>query len=372
MSLGFEASPFRSFLMGGFECSTHYRHDGQRIDVIAATQHDKMAATDYRMLNNLGIRTVRDGLRWHLIEKFPNQFQWSSALPMIRAAVRNGTQVIWDLFHYGWPDHIDIWSPAFVDHFFAYAKNVGYVMRNEGAHDHIFVPVNEISFTAWAGGQVGYLNPFARGRGPELKCQLVRAAIAGMDAIRSELPQARFAHVEPAINVVPNLNEPSSVELASRQHQAQYEAWDMLSGKQNPELGGANHYLDILGINYYTYNQWRVSGEKLRAENSEYIPFSMMLKQNHDRYQRLLFIAETGIEGTARPVWFTMISREIKQAQRLNVPVQGLCLYPVLNHPGWDNDRLCPNGLIDYEPRRYRRTVNAPLLSALRTNWKMP
>ena len=31
----------------------------------------------------------------------------------------------------------------------------------------------------------------------------------------------------------------------------------MLTGRNNPELGGAPAYLDILGVNYYSDNQWR-------------------------------------------------------------------------------------------------------------------
>ena len=38
-------------------------------------------------------------------------------------------------------------------------------------------------------------------------------------------------------------------------------AWDMLCGKLEPELGGAPHYLDIMGIIYYQNNQWDVGAE---------------------------------------------------------------------------------------------------------------
>jgi hypothetical protein len=38
----------------------------------------------------------------------------------------------------------------------------------------------------------------------------------------------------------------------------------------------------------------------------------------------------------------------------------------VLSHPGWDNDRYCPNGLLEMEPRHGRRPVHAPLARELR------
>ena len=58
-----------SFFMGGFECSTHRRHpDGTRLDMVAATSHDRFALEDYRRLRNFGLRTARDGLRCVSIE----------------------------------------------------------------------------------------------------------------------------------------------------------------------------------------------------------------------------------------------------------------------------------------------------------------
>lgn len=40
-----------------------------------------------------------------------------------------------------------------------------------------------------------------------------------------------------------------------------------------------------------------------------------------------------------------MICSEVAIARRRGIPVEGICLYPVLNHLGWDNDRDCQNGL---------------------------
>jgi hypothetical protein len=64
---------FKSYFMGGFECSTHRNFQRRRIDVIEATRHDVFAEADYRRLIHFGIRTARDGIRWHLIEREPFQ-----------------------------------------------------------------------------------------------------------------------------------------------------------------------------------------------------------------------------------------------------------------------------------------------------------
>src|ERR1044072_9254209 len=121
----------RSFFMGGFECSTHRRADGRRLDLLAATGHDRHALADYQALTQHGINVARDGLRWHLIELSPGQYDWSSVLPMLRAARETGTQIIWDLCHYGWPDDLDIWSEDFIERFARFAAAASQVIRDE-------------------------------------------------------------------------------------------------------------------------------------------------------------------------------------------------------------------------------------------------
>jgi len=72
-------------------------------------------------------------------------------------------------------------------------------------------------------------------------------------------------------------------------------------------------------------------------------------------------VAETGIEDDARPAWLRYIVREVLTAMTAGVPVEGICLYPILNHPGWDDDRHCHNGLFDYADEAGRRDVYRPL-----------
>ena len=136
------AEIFQSFWIGGFECSTHRlprrkalgRFAGNRLDLIASTRHDEFAFEDYARLQSAGIRTARDGVRWHLIEKASSRYDFSSLVPMLRAARQTQTQVIWDLFHYGWPDGLNIWSAAFVDRFARFARAVaGVILEQDDA-----------------------------------------------------------------------------------------------------------------------------------------------------------------------------------------------------------------------------------------------
>jgi hypothetical protein len=90
-----------------------------------------------------------------------------------------------------------------------------------------------------------------------------------------------------------------------------------------------------------------------------------MLAEVHARYRRPVFVAETSIEGPPRAEWLRYVCEEVRAAILMGVPVEGICLYPVLSHPGWDDDRYCPNGLFELEARQGQRVVHAPLAAEL-------
>lgn len=367
----FRPSLFRSPFLGGFECSAHRRHDGRRLDMLAQTHHDALAVQDYRQLAEHGIRSARDGVRWHLIEAAgPGRYDWSPVLPLLRAAAEQGTQVIWDLCHYGWPDWLDIWSEDFVPRFADYAAAFARLVRAETGEAPLSCPMNEISYVAWAGGSVARINPFAEGRGNELKRQVVRATLAATRAIRAEAPAARFFTVEPRINIVarPGREEEDRHDV-EHLNAGQWEAWDMLAGLQEPELGGGPDMLDVVGVNFYWNNQWwhhGTYGMPLSVFDERWRPLRDLLADVHARYGRPLFVAETSCEGDRRAPWLRYVSEEVREAIAAGVPVEGICLYPVLSHPGWDNDRYCPNGLFEMEARQGRRVLHGPLAEELR------
>ena len=60
---------FRSFMQGGFECSALRLPDGRRRDLLESTGHAHHALADFQALARLGIHTVRDGVRWHRVER---------------------------------------------------------------------------------------------------------------------------------------------------------------------------------------------------------------------------------------------------------------------------------------------------------------
>ena len=360
-----QPSLFQTFFLGGFECSCHQLRSGKRLDLINATGHDQHVRADYERLRAVGIATARDAVRWHLIETHPYHYDFASFLPMVQAAQETGVQVIWDLFHYGWPNDLDIFQPEFVKRFRAFAKAFAHVFANETDSTPIISPVNEISYFAWAAGDAGYINPFELSRSFELKAQLVRATIEAIEAIWDVLPNARIVHADPVINVIPDPERPTDHHHAEGYRLAQYQAWDMLAGRLWPMLGGQEKYLDIIGLNYYSHNQWVFEGEFLDPDHPLYRPFSDILGEIYTRYGCPLLIAETGVEGDLRADWLRYISEEVRSAMEAGIPVEGVCLYPICDYPGWDDNRCCQTGLWGYVDNTGERELHQSLAAEL-------
>jgi hypothetical protein len=359
------APVFEGVFLGGFECSCHRRSSGRRLDMVAATRHDEFAEQDYRRLRSLGMTACRDGVDWVRCER-AGQYDFSSVLARADAAGRQGIQVIWDLMHFGWPDDVDVFSGAFPGRFARYAGAFARWMGARTDRTSMFSPMNEMSFLAWAGGDVGCMNPFELARGVELKVQLVRACIEGIEAIRAVLPKARFLHPEPLINIVPAPQHPKTWRRVQSDHLLQYQAWDMLTGKVWPGLGGNAGYLDIIGVNFYPDNQFMLDGTTVERGAPEYKPFSRMLLDVWERYARPMIIAETGSEGRARASWLEYVVDESERAMRQGCELHGITLYPVVDHPGWEDDRHCENGLWGYPDDQGERAVHEPLAEVLR------
>lgn len=222
-----------------------------------ATGHEKTVREDYKALKQLGICGAREVMRWPLIDLGGGRYDFSSVLPFMCAAQENGIEIIWDLFHYGFPRHIDIWSDDFPKYFADYCHAAARFADRYTAGTLYVTPVNEPSFMAYAAGEKGLFAPYSTGRGWDLKIALVRSAIQGIDAIRSVRPDARIVNADPLCRVALPKDKPECHDEARDfNERLVFQSWDMLCGRLLPELGGSRAHLDIVGINYYWTNQW--------------------------------------------------------------------------------------------------------------------
>jgi UDP-galactopyranose mutase len=185
--------------------------------------------------------------------------------------------------------------------------------------------------------------PALAGRARDFKMQLVRAAIAACNAILEVDPRARFVNTDPLMHAVAPRGRDDLDGAIGDHNERQFEAWDILCGRSCPHLGGKPRYLDIVGINYYWSNQWEyLSGRPLRwqFDDPRRVPLSRLLANVRQRYHRPLTIAETSHSGVRRANWLREIAAEVAIARNQGIPVDGVCLYPILDRPDWNNTAL--------------------------------
>ena len=357
---------FNSFFQAGFECSSHRRRDGVRLDLIRATSHDKHVFDDYSVLSQLGFRTLRDGLRWHLIGATIGKYDWSSWTPALEAAEQLGVQVIWDLFHYGSPDHLDQGAPDFPDRFTDFAVAAIQQHQSISSRPAAVCALNEINFLSWAVSD-GYFPPV----GPKVhgwfKEQLLRTAIMASKAIKREWPETILIGAEPLIHIAPHDRKRRTLRDAQHNLQGMYEAYDWILGLARPELGGESSLVDVMGWNFYPHNQWYYQGPTIPMGHHEYRPLADMLVEMAQRYRKPMLISETGAEGSGKPSWLHYVCNEVRDALDRRADVRGICWYPITAYPGWDNSRHAETGLLSTIVADGKRHIDSRLLEEFRT-----
>ena len=362
---------FDSFFLAGFEGSVGHNMHGQWFDQIEATQHDRYAEEDYRRLREAGLLAARDSVRWPLVDRH-GRYDFSSVQPLVDASRRHGIAVIWDLFHYGYPRELDPFTDEFVGRFADYCAATARFVAAKVEGPYYFTPVNEPSFLAWAGGEVARFAPHRRGCGPELKVALVRAAIAGINAIRAEVPAARIVNVDPLCHVVsPREPDAPHGDATDFNRRAVFEAWDMICGRLLPELGGSRAHLDIVGVNYYWTNQWEIGSEDrpLALDDPRRVPLAKMLRSVWRRYGGEFLLTETAHVDDMRPIWMHSLADACEELLDAGIPLRGACLYPVLGMPEWQDratwTRMGLWDLVDREGTLVRERYE-PMHDALR------
>jgi beta-glucosidase/6-phospho-beta-glucosidase/beta-galactosidase len=365
---------FPTFFLSGFECSTFRWRDRGRRDLVAETEHRAHARDDYLMLRNLGIAVAREGVPWPFVER-RGGYDFSPVDPIIAAMNEAQVLPIWDLCHYGYPDDADPFAPDFAGRFAAYCRAAAAYVTARVQGPHFFTPINEITFWGFAGGEWGWMAPFGRDEATRHRFRkaLCAAAIAGVRAIREVVPEARMVHVEPLIQVVPPADRP---DLADEAHHERGEdacfAWDVLAGRQHPELGGAPEVLDIVGCNCYAFGQmeYREDGPHvaMAPRDPRIRPLCDMLGDVWTRYQRPMIIGETSGLGDGRPAWLNDVMEESLAAVDRGMDLHGVCLFPAVDMPDWNTGEWLHNGIADlvHEAGVLRRVPYGPYVDELR------
>ena len=369
-----------SFWMGGYEGADHVNGAGEALDMVAATGHDRRLAADYRAARRLGLRCVRESVGWRLAEQPDGRFDLTRAVRMAEAASRQGLHILWTLMHYGVPPDLTLLDDALIPRFARFAGAVARTLAPLSPAPRIYTPINEISFLSWAASATRDMGPAgvqrlvaledSRVSGFQVKQRLVRAALAGMDAIRAADPGARFLHIEPVLHVAPcDAGDLAQCALAERITGYQWQTMDMLAGRMDPQLGGHPEALDLVGLNHYHSSQWEVPSEKRlpwHLRDPRRLPLSQLLGEVWRRYGRPMLVAETGHIGVGRAAWLHEIAAEARRARAQGLPLLGVCLYPLLDRPDWNETRRWHRSGLWHLARPEARRLNRPCARALR------
>jgi len=350
-------SLFPTFFLSGFECSTFLWHERGRRDLCEETQHRAHADEDYRMLASLGIAVAREGIPWPMVDKGAGRFDFSAIDPFLDAQRRHSILPIWDLCHYGYPDDADPFDPAFARRFADYARAAALYVTERAHHGPpFFTPTNEPTFFGYMAGEWAWAAPFGRDRETRrrLTVALAGADIAGVNAIRAVVPEARMIHIDPLIWVVPPRDRPDLAEAAWREsYDDAYLAWDVIGGLRHAELGGSPQILDIIGFNNYSFGQmeYREHGPHapLEPDDERVRPLADLIEEGWKKYRRPCIVAETsGLKG-GRPDWLNDIVGESLAAVNRGVDLQAVCLFPAVDMPDWGTGEWVHNGIADLE-----------------------
>ena len=66
-------------------------------------------------------------------------------------------------------------------------------------------------------------------------------------------------------------------------------------------------------------------------------PLSELMRQVYERYNRPFVLTETSHPGVHRPEWTSFIAQECAKLVRQDLPLWGICWYPVVDRPDWDH-----------------------------------
>jgi beta-glucosidase/6-phospho-beta-glucosidase/beta-galactosidase len=240
---------------------------------------------------------------------------------------------------------------------------------------YFFTPINEITFFSFCGGEWGWVAPYKNTKEErfQLRLNLCKAAIAGVNAIRQVEPSARMVHIDPLVQVVAPRDRPDLQEAALHETYVDtFVAWDILFGKEHPELGGSPEVLDIVGANNYSFGQmeYREQGPHaaLEPDDDRIKPLCELIAFVWERYKRPMIIGETSGMRDGRAAWLKDVMEESLAAVERGMDLHGICLFPAVDMPDWHTGEWLKNGLCDLEleGEKLRRLPNKEYVEELR------
>src|SRR5690349_15795752 len=310
-----------------------------RQDEVRLIRHDEFLDTDYRLLVEAGCVGVRDAAWWYVSHPAPGIFDWTWLDQVVAAAERHNLKLYLDLWHYGYPDWLDILSPEAPTHFADFARSIA--QRYPSLT--YYCVCNEPSLLVEMGGRQGQWGPFLQEENPSaFRRQVSRMIIEASKAILEVRPEAVLIIPEPW----------HATDRISEAEQAA--VLDTVLGLRDPELGGCPDLVTIIGLNHY--------------RDSTLPPFHKLLINAQKRWPtKQLWVTETSgpPTGWQQAEWFWWMLAETRLAMLSGVNIPVFTWAPAISMYDWvDEKEQLHNGIwiLDEDGKRL---PNGKILQAI-------
>jgi beta-glucosidase len=338
-----------------------HARSGRILDEYVLTQHDRFWREDLRMVATIGVRHLRYGIPWYLVNPAPGRFDWSwtdEALPYLVEEL--GIQPILDLVHYGAPLWLEgtFLAPDYpervADYAAAVADRYGHLIK-------LWTPLNEPSVHAHFAGRVSAWPPYRRGEAgyAQVLTSLARGMARTVDAIRAVRRDAVMVWVE-AMNTAESAS-PDLQQLVTQRLEHQFVALDLTEGRVVPghpmwqylldnrvpaawldELARGVPAIEVYGGNFYPqFSSWIGGGTPerptMRRRPGTGADLEHALRQAHKRTQRPIMLTETSYAGSARSRrrWLHDSVAAVNRIRQDGLPIVGYTWFPAFSLVAW-------------------------------------
>ena len=362
----------------GIECSSPVitGKNGQdvRRDQLAECHHYEYFKEDFRLTRELGLKFLRYGLPYHLINYSRGKYDWSFADEAMSEMQRVGIVPILDLLHFGIPDWLgNFQNPELPVRFADYAGEVAARYPWVRA----YTPVNEIYISARASGKDGIWNERLKtdqGFVTAIK-HLAAANILATKAIarsRKDLLVIQSESAEYVHHISPHPSH--AVKFSNK---LGFLALDLLYRKV-PDADVMLYLLDcgftrkefdwfmlndaagyqIMGNDYYGRNEQLLLPDGTILRGQDILGWYLITKRYYSRYYRPVMHTETNVfDAKEAPLWLWKQWANVLRMRRDGVPVMGFTWYSLTDQVDWDtslaeeNNRVNECGLYDLKRR---------------------
>ena len=291
-----------------------------RQDEVRLIRHDEFLETDYQLLIEAGCIGVRDAAWWYVSHPAPGTFNWAWLDQVVVAAEKYKLKLYLDLWHYGYPDWLDILSPDAPFHFADFARQIAHRYPSL----EYYCVCNEPSLLIELAGRQGQWSPFLHEDNPSaFRRQISKMIIEASKAILDVKPDAVLIIAEPwhATDTNPEDNQAAVL--------------DTVLGLRDPELGGCSDLVTIIGLNHY--------------RDSTLPPFHRLLISAQKRWPtKQLWVTETSgpPTGWQQAEWFWWMLAETRLAALNGANVSVFTWAPAISMYDWiDEKQQLQNGI---------------------------